>query len=197
MIKLLPSFLLLLTACVQHDKPDPPVVVTIQPFKGVDMSVVNNLKKRLAKFYPTIKTNTPIDLPHSAYNAERNRYRADTLIDFLTRQTTDGSVTIGLTNKDISTTKGKIKDWGVMGLSHCPGRACVASTFRLSVANKQDQLFKVAIHELGHTQGLDHCPVRSCYMRDAEGGNPTDDEKEFCQSCKAKLTDKGVRFDSN
>ena len=54
----------------------------------------------------------------------------------------------------------------------------------------EKQFFKVAIHELGHTQGLPHCPEKSCYMRDAEGGNPTDEEVEFCPKCKKHLRTK-------
>lgn len=53
------------------------------------------------------------------------------------------------------------------------------------------QLFKVAIHELGHTEGLPHCPVKSCFMRDSEGRNPTNEEKEFYPKCKKQLIDKG------
>ena len=129
-----------------------------------------------------------------AYYPKRNRYRADSLINFLSKHTPDGHITIGLTTKDISTTKGAIADWGVMGLGFCPGKACIVSTFRLSKDQKLMQLFKVAIHELGHTQGLPHCSVKTCFMRDAEGRNPTNEEKEFCPTCKAFLISKGWQF---
>jgi len=79
-----------------------------------------------------------------------------------------------------------------MGLSFQPGNACIASTFRLDKQNLLDQLFKVAIHELGHTQGLDHCNVKTCYMRDAEGKNTTDQEIGFCDKCKSVLIAKGL-----
>lgn len=72
-----------------------------------------------------------------------------------------------------------------MGLGYCPGKACVASSFRLSPQKRQQQFFKVAIHELGHTQGLAHCAIKTCLMRDAEGGNHLDEETDFCQKCKA------------
>src|SRR5204862_4616162 len=103
-------------------------------------------------------------------------------------------VTIYLTAKDISTSKDSIADWGVMGLVFCPGKACIASSFRLSRSEKLQQLFKVAIHELGHTQGLPHCEVPSCFMRDAEGHNPTNEEKDFCPKCKKYLEQKGWVF---
>ena len=136
----------------------------------------------------------PILLPSLAFYPKRNRYRADSLIHFLDRMTLDGQITIGLTSKDISTTKGDIPDWGVMGLGFCPGKACVVSAFRLSKGQMHEQLFKVALHELGHTEGLPHCPVRTCFMRDAEGRNPINEEKEFCPKCKAMLILKGWQF---
>lgn len=166
-------------------------VIDIQPFTGVTEAQVNYVFTELKKNYQFISINKAIALPKSAYYAPRNRYRADSIINFLSRLTIEGHKTIGLTNKDISTTKNGIADWGVMGLGFQPGKACVASTFRLSKKETSKQLFKVAIHEMGHTFGLPHCPVKSCFMRDAEGGNPTDEEKEFCKNCRSFLSAKG------
>jgi archaemetzincin len=81
-----------------------------------------------------------------------------------------------------------------MGLGKCPGKACVASSYRLSNNERLSQLFKVSIHELGHTQGLPHCEVKVCFMRDAEGRNPTNEEKGFCPRCKTFLKAKGWNF---
>jgi archaemetzincin len=53
------------------------------------------------------------------------------------------------------------------------------------------QFYKVAIHELGHTQGLPHCENKTCYMRDAEGGNPLEEEVDFCKTCKMFLKNRG------
>lgn len=78
-----------------------------------------------------------------------------------------------------------------MGLGYCPGNACVVSTFRLARNNTATQFYKVAIHELGHTQGLPHCKNKTCYMRDAEGGNPLDEETGFCAPCTTILRNKG------
>lgn len=38
---------------------------------------------------------------------------------------------IGITQKDISTSKGQYADWGIMGLAYRPGNSCVASYYRL------------------------------------------------------------------
>ncbi|MDI9874940.1 matrixin family metalloprotease [Flectobacillus rivi] len=116
------------------------------------------------------------------------------MLVFLRQSKADDYVFIGLTNKDISNTKGSVKDFGVLGLGYSPGKACVASTFRLDKKARQEQLFKVAIHELGHTQGLPHCKQMHCFMRDAEGKNPTNEEKEFCKDCKKQLQKKGWKL---
>jgi len=166
-------------------------IIDIQPFEGIPENLVNHVYTELCKIHPRVTLLKPIALLKRAYYAPRNRYRADTLIYLLRSTTKDGHVTMGLTNKDISSDKGKIIDYGIMGLGYQPGKACVVSPFRLSKKNLNEQFFKVAIHELGHTQGLPHCPNKTCLMTDAEGKNNTDDEKGFCEKCKAFLIAKG------
>ncbi|RYF37547.1 MAG: matrixin family metalloprotease, partial [Chitinophagaceae bacterium] len=116
---------------------------------------------------------------------------ADTLLRILSGQKPANVVRIGLTAKDISTTKGTKPDWGIMGLGSSYSKTCIVSTFRLSAKHRQDQLFKVVVHELGHTEGLEHCPVKTCFMRDAEGSNHTDEETGFCDKCKDVLKSRG------
>ena len=170
------------------------LAITIQPFGDIPPSYVSYFYKQASQIIPGINIKATIPLPKSAFYAPRNRYRADSLIDFLERNTPDKQVTIGLTTKDISCTDPRSPDWGVFGLSYCPGKACVASSFRLKGDNKMDQFFKIAIHELGHTQGLDHCPDTTCIMQDAKGHNTTAQEQGFCKVCKAKLKAKGWQF---
>jgi len=191
------AFFLSFASCHGHEpnsKQNKFIVIDIQPFVGISNDQSLYVANELAKVYPHIFIKKIIQLPESAYYPERNRYRADSLIHFLNHITSEGHITIGLTDKDISTTKDSIADWGVLGLGFCPGKACVASTFRLSKSETKMQLFKVAIHELGHTEGLPHCTVKACFMRDAEGHNTTDEEKEFCPKCKQRLIDKGWKF---
>lgn len=171
-----------------------PIIIDIQPLGDIPQEYVTYAKEELSKIYPNIEIKKAIPLPKTAYYAPRNRYRADTLIEYLSTLTPAGHVTIGLTRKDISHTKDKIKDYGIMGLGFQPGNACVVSYFRLSKTNTLRQFFKLCIHELGHTQGLPHCPVPTCFMRDAEGKNHTDEEKEFCPKCKKHLENKGWVF---
>lgn len=140
--------------------------------------------------------NNSIVLPQKALVQSRTRYRADSLIRFLRDFAKDGQLIIGVTNRDISTTKGAYPDWGVMGLGFCPGKSCIASTFRLKGKNRNEKLFKIAIHELGHTQGLaltktKHCLDKACLMRDAEGKDHLDELRYFCSKCKPILIKAG------
>lgn len=167
------------------------VTIDLQPFGDISQPSVDYVMRELKKVYPDVKLKKAIPLPQLAFYNGRKRYRADSLISYLGKQTQTGHVTIGLTRKDISTTYGNYKDWGVMGLGYCPGPACIVSTFRLSKKDLNVQLFKTCIHELGHTQGLNHCIVKTCFMRDAEGKNCTAEEKEFCPKCRAVLESKG------
>ncbi len=186
-----------LFACQQQEslnKSKPLKIVYVQPFTGITNQDALYVVSELVKVYPHIQLKKTIALPGSAFYKPRNRYRADSLIRFLRDQTPQDCVSIGLTNKDISTSKNKYADWGVMGLAFCPGQACVASAFRVSKTEKNMQLFKVAVHELGHTEGLPHCAVKTCLMRDAEGGNPTNEETGFCKSCKPYLVNRGWKL---
>jgi archaemetzincin len=168
-----------------------PMLIEILPYDDLSAERTNYIYRHLKAIFPSVILKEPIPLPQSAYYQPRNRYRADKLIRQLSAQTTSGHVTMALTSKDISTTYGGYEDWGIMGLGYCPGKACIASTFRLSKLNTDEQFFKVAIHEFGHTQGLGHCLVKTCLMRDAKGKNTTDDEKDFCPACKEKLIKAG------
>lgn len=166
-----------------------PVIIDIIPYNDVPLGLTNYIFSEFIKIYPNARLLKSIPLPHSAYYPARSRYRADTLIRQLSLKTPPGHVTLALTTKDISCTHDKFSDWGIFGLSYCPGNACIASIHCLH--NNKEQFFKVAIHELGHTQGLGHCPVKTCFMRDAEGKNHTNEEKEFCPKCKNVLLKAG------
>ena len=183
-----------LTGCNEHSKGmsvHAGRVVLIQPLGEFSPHDLDKVQVGIKKLFPQVLVKAAIPLPRMAWYEPRQRYRADSLIRYLIQFGNADTVVIGMTHHDISTTKGAIKDWGVMGLGFSPGHACVVSTFRLSRVNRSEQFYKVAIHELGHTQGLSHCPERTCFMRDAEGGNPLDEEYDFCTSCKSFLISKG------
>jgi archaemetzincin len=186
-------FLLTSFSCQQITQANNSVIV-IQPFNDFTPELTNSVFAKLKEINPNTILRTPIQLPKKAYYPPRNRYRADSLIKYLSNFVSADTVVIGLTNKDISTTKGDISDFGVMGLGYCPGNSCVVSTFRLAKTNISEQFFKLAIHELGHTQGLPHCSNKICFMRDANGKNVFNEEKDFCPSCKSFLKNKGWKL---
>ncbi|HEY5956347.1 MAG TPA: hypothetical protein VIV60_07345 [Polyangiaceae bacterium] len=138
------------------------------------------------------------DLPKSAYYSPRQRYRADKLLDYLDRVApADATRILGLTGVDISTTRGSVYDWGVLGLASIDGRVGVLSKLRCSRGTKtvEEALYrfgKTAVHELGHTLGLQHCPRLGCLMEDAKGTVlTTDREYDLCPSCRARLESHG------
>lgn len=167
-------------------------VILLQPFSDFKEKESKFIYDNLKNIFENVCISKPIDLPKNAYVKKRNRYRADTIIEMLRDQRQEDTISVGLTHFDISTTKDDIKDWGVMGLGYRPGSSCVISTFRLKKDNRNSQLIKVVLHEIGHTLGLPHCKNKWCIMRDAEGGNPLDEEKDYCEKCKIILRKKGV-----
>jgi len=173
------------------DKESLTPTIHLQPFEGISKETQFYVLNEVKKMYPYVELNQPIHLPASSYYEPRKRYRADSIIAYLSRNTPRNHVSLGLTTKDISTTTKNSADWGVMGLAYKPGKAGITSTKRVK---NNKQYLKVVIHELGHTQGLDHCPVSYCYMRDAKGKNPLDQEKRFCSKCKAHLLKRGWKL---
>ena len=176
------------------------VSIIIQPFEGLPISTANIVASQLKEIYSgNVVVYNPIPLPVFALNHDKSRYRADSLISYLGTLVKNNQLIIGLTNKDISHTKGKASDYGIMGLGYSPGKSCVASTFRLKGKNQLEKLFKVAIHELGHTQGLartntKHCPEKTCLMRDANGKDHLNELKGFCSKCKPVLIRAGWKL---
>jgi archaemetzincin len=96
-----------------------------------------------------------------------------------------------ITEKDIACKKGKISEWGILGLGYRPGVTCVVSTFRIRKKVSKDKfnnrLVKVCLHEIGHNLGLDHCKSGDyrCMMNDANGTIRKVDKEQifFCKNC--------------
>jgi archaemetzincin len=182
-------------------------ILYVQPLGGCadGRQGVDEVVSALRAFYPIeVRVQDCQQLPEAAYYPPRKRYRAERLLAFLNQQMPkDGWRILGLTDVDISTTKGQFADWGVMGLGELPGTATVISSFRCrkktrDLGHATLRLAKVAVHEIGHTLGLDHCPTRGCLMEDAMGKVVTvDRELNFCAHCRALAKRNGFKIADN
>ncbi len=149
-----------------------------------------------AELQVDVQRMNDVPLPRAAYYPQRRRYRADRLLDHLHTLVPSGPRMriVGMTEVDISTTKGRVFDWGVFGLGDLDGSACVISAHRLrrrarDAAHVEFRVVTTAIHEIGHTLGLEHCVEPRCVMRDAEGSITTVDAStgHLGPECRAEL----------
>ncbi|WP_320814751.1 matrixin family metalloprotease [Flavobacterium sp.] len=179
--------------------------VAIQPYTGFSKVKTDSLAKLVEDFYNvSVEVLEVKQINKSAFiNTKSPRYRADSIIKFQRRDLEKYDFILGLTNKDISTTKRdkngavkepkyKYQDWGIMGLAYCPGNSCIISSFRLKHKDEAkyfNRLKKVTVHEFGHNLGLPHCPDKKCVMTDAVESIKTIDNAELnlCSKCKSKL----------
>ena len=193
---------LAITSCSQNKD-----VIALQPFENFPTYQTKLIKDNLESTYGKKVIILPkIPLPKNTFiNVKSPRYRADKLITYLKTNKPDSvGYIIGLTHKDISTTKkdksGNVKlpksrytDWGVCGLGYRPGVSCIVSTFRIKHQNKavsESRLMKLSSHEIGHNLGLHHCEHSEiCVMRDAAESVSTIDKvnNRLCSHCKKEI----------
>lgn len=204
--------ILFTVSCAQNDveKVSTDTLIAVQPYGDFPLNYADTVKTVLTEMYG-VKTEIfqSIPLPKNAFvNLKSPRYRADSLIYYLKNDVKymQHDHVIGLTNKDISTTKysdyknkiikepkSKYADWGIFGLGYLPGKSCVVSSYRLEM-NVPKELFisrlkKISCHEIGHNFGLPHCPNKDCIMQDAAETIKTIDNVtlHLCDACKKKI----------
>jgi len=198
------EILALLYIAARPAMPQQPAVI-IQPLGSLCDEDGALIKEALEQFYSLpVRILPPIELPRGGYYRPGPRYRAERLIDFLTgKLPSDGYRILGLTAVDISAVKGKIEDWGVIGVAEASGKSCVISSYRCKMGAKDQlqariRLAKVAVHEIGHTLGLDHCTGVGCLMQDARGRVSTcDGEFDLCARCRSQLKAQGHTLPDN
>ena len=172
------------------------LTIAIQPFGTFDTSFIAVITSEIATQFDSaaVVILTPHVLPRAAYYKPRSRYRAEILLEKLDSINGNRYTKIlGMTNKDISTTKGGVYDWGIFGLGSLGKAPCVVSIFRMK-KNSTPELFlqrlrKVVVHELGHTFGLGHCDWPHCVMLNYRGTIASLDGTGFgfCSQCRARL----------
>lgn len=182
-------------------EPTPRRIIALQPLgPQIPDAQVKLVQTALSAFYDyEIQMLPRAVLPKHAYYSPRQRYRAEKLLLALEPQKPPAAERIlALTSVDISTTKGKIHDWGILGLASIDGSVCIISSFRTkrgaqSARHAAERFAKTAVHEIGHTMGLPHCPNRGCLMQDGKGSVfTTDGEYDLCSSCRGKLTARDI-----
>lgn len=167
------------------------VIINIQPLDGI--KDVDSAVKKFEEQYSCMFNKKCIvrvlphkNTPKEVYNEAHTRFDAKKLLMYIHNNTPEDEYTIGVTDKDISTTRLGHKDYGVLGLSYLGGskRACVTSTYRLK---RNEDLWKLMAHEFTHGFfGIDHCIADEdyCIMQDAKGKNPKLENKfTFCEFC--------------
>lgn len=179
--------------------------IHVQPLgTALDPKELELVETALRAFYDIdVVRRDPVPLPRGAFYPPRQRYRAERLLGFLeSLAAPEAHRVLGVTNVDISTTKGSYPDWGVLGLAGIDGKTCVLSSFRCRRRAKSSEharirFAKTAVHELGHTFGLPHCPNFGCIMEDGQGSVfTTDHEYDLCTESRARLTAAGYTLAS-
>jgi archaemetzincin len=168
--------------------------IDIIPLGNVDSQTIELVRKGVEAFYgvvPKVKKSQP--LTSDLLTKSGRRYNANLI---LAKYRSERYVLL-ITEKDIATKylPRKSDEWGILGLSHCPGHTAVVSTFRMKRNSSKFaiRLQKVCNHELGHSLGLKHCNATStCLMNDARGTMKQIDKEEmkFCDSCEKTLKKK-------
>lgn len=162
------------------------ITICLQPLGRYDRKHLDTAVRGIRYLYGfSTKTLKARSMPKQAYYKPRKRYRAEKLLDYLNDHvlTDECFAVIGFTKLDISTTKGKVHDWGILGLGEVGGTAAVVSTYRLTRRTSRrkagKRTVKVVNHELGHVLGLDHYDDEAgCVMNDARGTVKTVDAEK-------------------
>lgn len=175
------------------------MIVEIITIGEVERTLLEDLARELTKAYaPLVEScliGASLQMPPAAYNARRNQYDADLILERVLYRITGENRVLALLTTDLYTRSRNLNF--IFGQAQCPGRAALVSLCRLDPtfygAPPNRKLFfqratKEAIHELGHTFGLGHCANPSCVMSFSNSILDVDEKKPaFCKTCRRKL----------
>src|SRR5436190_17542779 len=99
-----------------------PYTVCLQPLGEHDASLLAPIGRGIGQAYGfEVRQLAPRPLPQSAWYPPRSRYRAQKLLDHLQSRVLPAEpgcdAVVAVTAADISISKGKHADWGVLGLA--------------------------------------------------------------------------------
>jgi archaemetzincin len=176
----------------------PQRVVAIVPLGPVKQESLERVAQEIqARLNVQVRIEPQRELPAQAFYKPRKRWRAELLVDALEAVLPPGAWrVVGVTEAEISTTKGDIADWGIAGLGNIGGPGCVLSTFIYTKHSKTQEVLlrrlgDLAVHEFGHTLGFPHCEVQGCVMSDAKGKalkSADESSGQYCAQCLEKLS---------
>ena len=174
----------------------PHCVIYLQPYDDFTVKEAEALKPVLEKNFNKFldgdwkfKVKSPISLPSELYVKKSNRYRAlGILKDLKKLSPKENEVFIGLSHKDICADVHGYKDFGIIGLSYCPGKVCIVSDKRLK---NKSVMWKPILHEFIHAfYGVLHCPNDDpqCIMADARYRGSFKTQVKLCDACNSRIT---------
>ena len=138
---------------------------------------------------------TSLGIPPAAYNARREQYDADLILDRVFHRITGENRVLGVLSVDLYTPSRNLNF--IFGQAEFLGRIALVSLHRLDPtfygAPHNRKLFlkratKEAVHELGHTFGFGHCLNPKCVMSFSNSILDVDKKSAvFCEDCKKRL----------
>ncbi|HYI02141.1 hypothetical protein [Hyalangium sp.] len=194
----------LLGASIASAEDAPQRVVAIVPLGPVKQEYLERVAQEIqSRMNVQVRIEPQRELPSEAFYKPRKRWRAEKLLDALDASPPAGAWrVVGVTEAEISTTKGDIVDWGIAGLANIGGPSCVLSAFIYKKHSKEKdvllrRLGDLAVHEFGHTLGFPHCEAKGCVMADAKGKAITSADEssgQYCAQCLETLSPEDRAF---
>jgi len=164
--------------------------IELQPVGEVHQALITGLQRDLQDTIGySVSIEPPVTVPQQAYDAGRDQYLADTIIEEIYPLKGKGSYLLGVTGVNLFT-QGKNF---VFGEASPMMETAIISLFLLGGSSVNDDLLlqravKEAVHEIGHLMGMDHCPDGQCVMHFSGSLIDTDVKNRFfCSHCQPRL----------
>lgn len=168
------------------------------PLAPVDLKILHHLRPAIADFLSLPVRILPLyPCPPHALHVVRNQYHSTQLLEYLLKEDLFEKPfrILGITAVDLYIPIFTF----VFGEAQLDGRAAIISTFRPGGGAGEvkppsslvlSRLFKLSLHELGHTFSLPHCRQADCLMRFAANLEKLDQiNLRFCEYCQILLND--------